>query len=312
MTVLLVDRRDRLRMTFTGEKAKEALGGLVTNDVAALAAGHGQRAVALTAKGRVISLLRVVDRGGDLFVDCEPETGAAFLAMIRKYVNPRLAKYADISATTGCLGVHGAGAAHAIAALVATTPADLEALPPFGLWRNADAGVDVIRTVDLSLPGFDLVAEPARLSALEDALLAQGARRAEASEVEAARIEAGLPRFGVEMDGETLPQEANLDALDAISFTKGCYTGQEVVARIHFRGHVNRHLRWLTSAEPLPVGAAVLDAEGKGVGDVRSSTRSVARGPLAIAMVRREVAPGSAVRVRFGEQETTARVEAIP
>lgn len=311
MTVLLVDRRSRLRMTFTGEKAKEALGGLVTNDVTALTAGHGQRAVALTAKGRVISLLRVVDRGPDLFVDVESETGEAFSAMIRKYVNPRLAKYADISATTGCLGVHGVGAAHAIAALVGATPADLEALPAFGLWRSAEASLDVIRSVDLSLPGFDIITEPARLAALEAALLAQGARLADAPEVERARIEAGLPRFGVEMDGETLPQEANLDTLGAISFTKGCYTGQEVVARIHFRGHVNRHLRWLTSAEPLAVGASVLDAEGKEVGDVRSSTQSADRGPLALAMIRREVTPGSEVRARFGEQEITARVEAI-
>jgi folate-binding protein YgfZ len=124
-------------------------------------------------------------------------------------------------------------------------------------------------------------------------------------------VEAGLPRFGLDMDGETIPQEANLDQLGAISFNKGCYTGQEVVARIHFRGHVNRHLRWLTASEPLPSGAVVLDTDGKAVGDVRSSVVSPTRGPLAMAMVRREIEPGTDVRVRAADRELTARLEAI-
>jgi folate-binding protein YgfZ len=99
------------------------------------------------------------------------------------------------------------------------------------------------------------------------------------------------------MDENTLAQEATLEALGAISFTKGCYTGQETVARVHFRGHVNRTLRGLTSVAPLERGAPLLTADGAAVGDVRSAVLSPRLGHIAIAMIRREAADGSTVRV---------------
>lgn len=311
MHSFLIDRSSRFRMTFTGEKAKEALGGLVTNDVVALTAGQGQRAVALTPKGRVIAMVRVFDRGGDLLVDGEASSGEAFIAMIRKFVNPRMAKYAAISNATACVGVYGAAAAEQLAAAAGVEHATLSALPPFGILRTPDGALDVLRSADYSVPGFDVIGAPEAVVRLRTAL--EGAGLVEASEevVETARVESGLPRFGLDMDAETIPQEANLDVLGAISFNKGCYTGQEVIARIHFRGHVNRHLRWLSAPEPLPRGATVVDIHGKEVGDVRSSVVSPTRGPLALAMVRREVEPGSEVLVRTGEREIRAQTAAI-
>lgn len=311
MSAFLVDRSARLRMVFSGEKAKESLGGLVTNDVVALQAGHGQRAVALTPKGRVIAMVRVFDRGGELLVDCEPESADSFVGMIKKFVNPRTAKYTLISDSTACLAIHGPQAAKLLAPLVPVDHATLDALPALGLWRSEDGSLEIIRSDELSVSGFEIVAPRERVTELRSALEAQGLQEADAAQVESLRIERGLPRFGVEMDAETIPQEANLDVLGAISFTKGCYTGQEVVARIHFRGHVNRHLRWLRSAQPLPRGAVVLDSEGKEVGEVRSSTVSAERGPLAIAMIRREVVPGSEVRVRSETGELSAQTVAI-
>jgi folate-binding protein YgfZ len=298
-------------MTFAGDKAKESLGGLVTNDVVALRQGHGHRAVALTAKGRVIALVRIFDRGTDLLLDCEPESAESFVSMIRKYVNPRTAKFTVTTDTTGCLGVHGLDAAVKLAPLIGLDAPTLNALPPLGIVTSGDGAFDVIRSTELNLPGFDVVASREAIATLRTALEHAGAHGLSPEAAEIGRIEIGLPRFGIEMDAETIPQEANLDTLGAISFTKGCYTGQEVVARIHFRGHVNRHLRWLTTAEPLARGAVVLDATGKEVGDVRSAVVSASRGPLAIAMVRREVEPGSEVQVRDGERTLTARVEAI-
>lgn len=311
MTAFLVDRSLRLRLVFSGEKAKESLGGLVTNDVVTLPANHGQRAVALTPKGRVIAMVRVFNRGADLLVDCEPESSEAFVAMIRKFVNPRTAKYTLITDSTGCLALHGPQAAKLLEPLVPVAHTTLDALGALEMWRSEDGGIEIVRSDELSVGGFEVIASRERVAELRSALLAAGVVEGDATVVESLRIERGLPRFGVEMDGETIPQEANLDVLGAISFTKGCYTGQEVVARIHFRGHVNRHLRWLKSQQPLPAGAVVLDAEGKEVGDVRSSTVSAARGPLAIAMVRREVAPGSEVRVRSDAGEIAAQLEAI-
>lgn len=311
MSAFLVDRSARLRMLFSGEKAKESLGGLVTNDVVALTPGHGQRAVALTNKGRVIAMVRVLDRGSDLLVDCEPASAEAFTGMIKKFVNPRTAKYAVITEQSGCLGVYGASATKLLAPLLAVPHETLDALPWLGIWRSTDGSVDVIRSDDFSAPGLDVVAAPSTIAELRAALEAQGLHEATPEVLEIAAVERGLPRFGIEMDAETIPQEANLDALGAISFTKGCYTGQEVVARIHFRGHVNRHLRWLRAESPMPVGATVMDAEGKEVGDVRSSVVSAERGPLAIAMLRREVAIGSEVQLRDGDRTLNARVEAI-
>jgi folate-binding protein YgfZ len=290
--LLLVDRSDRMRMTFSGEKARESLNGLVTNDVTKLAPGTAMRAAALTPKGRVIALVRIVDRGADLLVDADAAAGPGFIAMIRKFVNPRLAKYADVTASTGCLGVYGEGAAEAVAPFL---EGDLVAVP----------------SSDLSPAGLDLFGPAERIVALAERLRASGARAATPDEARAMRIEAGIPQWGIEMNDETIPQEAVLDDLGAISFDKGCYTGQEIVARVHFRGHVNRHLRWLTSATPLEVGARVLGADGKEVGDVRSSALSPTRGPLAIAMVRREVEPGATVSVETARGQVDARVERL-
>jgi len=318
MSPFLHDRSGRMRMTFDGDQAKTALGGLLTNDVVALKPGDGQRAVALTPKGRVIALCRVFDRGSDVLVDCDAAAGEGFAAMIRKFVNPRLSKHTLISGTTGCIAVHGDGAAAlvvtALGADAATATANtLETLAPLGgRWvGEGDDAVWIVRSIDLSVPGFDLFASRARVDAVRAALEALAVRGATADEVRVHRIEAGLPEWGVEMDGETIPQEAVLDDLGAISFTKGCYTGQEVVARIHFRGHVNRHLRWLASESPLRAGARVIDANGAEVGDVRSAVVSPSRGPLAMAMVRREVEPGTTVTVKDDVGAEPARVERI-
>jgi len=316
MSGFLHDRSDRLRMTFTGDQAKAALGGLVTNDVVALKPGDGQRAAALTPKGRVIALCRIFDRGPDLLVDCDAAAGDGFVAMIRKFVNPRLAKYAVITDATGCLGVHGDEAAARLARAIgadATVQDALAALAPLGgRWiGDGDEALYVVRSDDLSVAGFDVIGARARVESVRAALAASGMRTATATEVLTHRLERGLPAWGTEMDLETIPQEANLDALGAISFNKGCYTGQEVVARIHFRGHVNRHLRWLVSEAPLRAGARVLDANGSDVGDVRSSVATSAQGALAMAMVRREVESGTTVNVQDADGTTRARVEHI-
>ena len=290
--LLLVDRSSRTRMTFSGEKAKESLNGLVTNDVTKLDPGVAMRAAALTAKGRVIALVRIIDRGADLLVDTDAAAGPGFAAMIRKYVNPRLAKYADVTSNTGCLGVYGDGASNVVTPLL-------------------DATMIAAPSTDFAPSGIDVFGPRDSVLALAARLKGDGARDATPDELASMRLEAGIPEWGVEMNEETIPQEAVLDDLGAISFDKGCYTGQEVVARVHFRGHVNRHLRRLTSATPLPVGARVLDAGGKEVGDVRSSAVSAARGPIAIAMVRREVEPGSNVSVETPAGAVQASVEAL-
>lgn len=305
-----VDRSARLRMTFTGDKAKEALGGLLTNDVVSLTPGTGQRAAALTPKGRVIALVRVLDRGDDVLVDTDAAAGEGFVAMIRKYVNPRLAKYSDVTTSTRCVGVYGPQSADVLSSALVASVGALAAHASLRVGTGDDA-VLVVRSTDLGGVGFDCIGSAARIDALEAALAAAGVPRANQEVITVARVEAGIPEWGMEIDADTIPQEANLDALGAISFNKGCYTGQEVVVRIQHRGHVNKHLRRLTAQDALPVGSMVLDVDQKDVGVVRSSVVSPAQGPLAIAMVRREVLPGSSVTVRAAARDITARCEAI-
>ena len=311
----VIDRTARMRMSFTGDKARESLGGLLTNDVASLTKGRGMRAAALTPKGRVIALLRVMDRGDDVLVDCDAAAGAGFTEMIRKYVNPRLARHTEISAATACIGVYGPKSAETLANILPVETDSLTSLVPHHSLTlgEGEAAMTIVRSADYGVVGFDCIAAPARIAQLDEALGALGIARADDTVATIARVEAGIPQWGVEMDLETIPQEANLDrpGIDAISFNKGCYTGQEVVVRIHFRGHVNRHLRRLTSSEPLPAGAPVFDAEGKEVGSVRSSVVSPTRGPIAVAMLRREIAPASDVVIRTDGREISARCEEL-
>ena len=162
------------------------------------------------------------------------------------------------------------------------------------------------------LPAFLLVAESASAADAGHELAAAGVIAGSSGVWEIARMEAGRPEMGREMDENTIPQEANLDALDAISFSKGCYTGQETVARVHFRGHVNKHLRGLLSDAPLNRGAEVSDSAGKLVGDVRSAVTSPRLASIALAMIRREVASGSAVSVASAHGPISARVIDLP
>jgi folate-binding protein YgfZ len=126
-----------------------------------------------------------------------------------------------------------------------------------------------------------------------------------------ARIEAGRPEWGVDMDDSLLAQEVDMERLEAISFTKGCYTGQETVARVHYRGHVNRYLRGLRFHEAAfpPLGAELQDVEGKVVGQVKSGAISPRRGAIALALVRREIEPGAVVRASWPERTVEATVE---
>ena len=157
------------------------------------------------------------------------------------------------------------------------------------------------------LLGTTVDAEQAR-QRLESALVVTGTPAV----WEVARIEAGWPVMGIDMDEHTIPQEANLDTLGAISFSKGCYTGQETVARVHFRGHVNKHLRGLRADAPLPLGADVSDALGKLVGEVRSSVTSPRLAAIALAMIRREVAAGDLVSVATDNGPIAACVVELP
>jgi len=311
----IVDRSHRGRMRFLGEKSGEALTGLVTNDVLSLQPGHGQYGAALSAKGRIIADIRVFAFPGYYLVDTSPRSWTGFASMVKKYMNPRVSGYRDDSFAIRDIGVFGPDARRIVAAAGQLNGDVLFALPHYGhvAATIADTPITVARVPDAGVDGYDLFVPHDAFDRVWAALMAVGAMPAGASAWDIMRIEAGRPEWGVDIDDSTIPQEANFDELDAISYTKGCYIGQEVVARVHFRGHVNRHLRGLRSAKGdsgPPSGAQLIDDSGNHVGDVRSSVVSPRLGAIAIGMVRREATPGVSLNARW--DGTTARVDVTP
>jgi folate-binding protein YgfZ len=313
---VVFDRSHRGRLRVSGAKAAETLTGLVTNDVAALASGQGQYAAALTPKGKIITDLRIFREESSFLVDCPPRATEGWLATVRKYVNPRIAPYADESVTTRSLGIFGISARLVVGEMTGISSSALGVLPEYAHASVAidDAHIVIARVPDLELEGFELFVPAASYEMLWERALAAKATPGGLETWEIARVEAGRPEWGIDIDESTLPQEANFEELHAISYTKGCYTGQETVARVHFRGHVNRHLRGLRAAAPEPlVPRAVLhDATGKEVGDVRSTAASPRLGSIAMGMVRREVEVGATLIARWEGGESRVDVAHLP
>ncbi|MEP7348133.1 MAG: glycine cleavage T C-terminal barrel domain-containing protein [Gemmatimonadaceae bacterium] len=313
---IVVDRTARGRMRLTGEKSRDVLAGLVTNDIAALQPLRGLYAAALTPKGKIIIDLRVYARDTEIWIDGPPLAWDGWWQTVRKYINPRLARYEDLSTRFASLGVYGVAAASLLARAINIPASVLEALEPYAhvpLDGEGDGGL-VARVPDAGVTGFELWIPSEALDAARQRIVAAGIEPAGAVTADLVRIEAGRPEWGIDMDEGTLVQEANMDELQAISYTKGCYTGQETVARVHFRGHVNRSLRGLLlpdSGAELPArGTELLASDGKSVGDVRSRARSPRHGGIALAMIRREVASGDSVSV--AGLEGSARVVELP
>jgi folate-binding protein YgfZ len=302
---IVVNRSHRARMRFSGAQSAEVLNGLVTNDVTALMAGQGLYAAALTAKGKVVADFRVLRLEDSYLTDVAPRARDAWSGLVRKYVNPRLSKYVDESSSIQTLGVFGVQARYVVEQITGIGHSALALLTPYSHVSVAhnDVTMIVMRAPDLELEGYELFVPSEHHAAVWDAAVAARATPAGLAAWEIARVEAGRPEHGIDMDETTIAQEANLEELGAISYTKGCYTGQETVARVHFRGHVNRSLRGLRAsgtAAP-PRAASLFDASGKSVGDVRSSIASPRLGGIALAMLRKDVENGAQLTARWSE-----------
>jgi folate-binding protein YgfZ len=313
---LLVDRTLRGRLRLSGEKAREILTGLVTNDVLALEPGQGAYAAALTPKGKIVADVRIFADAESLLVDAPPRAFPAFLAMVRKYVNPRIAPYRDESESLHDLCLAGANARLVLAEAIGAHSATLGTLPPYShiVADMGGASIVIARTPDVVSDAYDCFVPAEAHETFRAKLIDAGARPGGLVAWDTARVEAGRPEWGIDMDESTIPQEANLEELHAISYTKGCYVGQETVARVHFRGHVNRHLRGIMfeGEEPAPRGAQLTDETAKSVGDVRSGAQSPRLGAIALAMVRREIEPGTVLTASWEGGSREGRVVRLP
>lgn len=306
----VVDRSDRGKLVVTGAEAAEYLQGQLTNDIEVLESGEGCYAALLDRKGHMQADMRVLNlsavplpgiRGegnsAAVWVDTEPEALAAARRHLDMYKIGREVALEDITEQQAILSLIGPRSVE-----LAGSPA----LPEHSSEPVSIEGVDYL-AVGTAL-GIDLIAAAADRERLIAALAAAGAPEVSADAAEILRIESGTPRFGSEMDTATMPAEAGI-VERAVNFEKGCYIGQETVARLHYKGKPNRHLRGLRLSAPAPPGATLSLGE-KEVGRLGSSCVSPAHGAIGLAIVRREAESGAELLV--GEDGVTARVVDLP
>jgi folate-binding protein YgfZ len=309
----LIDRSERGKLALSGAGAVEFLNGQITNELAGLRSGEGCYAAFLTHKGKMLGDLRVLAVGegplqapSELLLDTERVALQALFDMIRRFkvgYDVQLSKRTVESCLFSLVGPES-GAVLARAAPDAPELPDTE----HAHRRAHIAGrpVRLIRTA--SPPGVDVLCDAADGESIADALRAAGAQPVSEAVGEIVRVEHGRPRYGVDLDDSVIPQEAGLNDR-AVSFTKGCYVGQETVARLHYKGKPNRHLRGLRLAALAATGEELQLAE-RTVGRVGSAVLSPELGPIALALVRREAEPGTSVAV--GERGASAEVTALP
>jgi len=280
----LVERPERGLLIVSGPDAAEYLQGQLTNDTEAIEPGKWVYAALLDRKGHMQADMRVLrpGEGPELWLDLEPEGMAAASRHLQMYKIGREVEVTDASD------------GHTLLSLIGPRATEIA--------RAVDAAS--LRTE----AGVDLIVPTAERDRVRDALLAAGAVEVSPAAAEILRIEAGRPRFGAEMGTETMPAEAGI-VEQAVSFTKGCYIGQETVARLHYKGKPNRHLRGLRFSAPAEPGQALTRGE-KEVGKVGSAAVSPALGPIGMAILRREAEPGATVAV--GEDGVTAEVVGLP
>jgi folate-binding protein YgfZ len=284
--VALLDRSERGKLALSGEDAVVFLDSLLSNDIAAIAVGAGADATLLTHKGRMLAEVRVVRSERELELDTER---AGLQALFDALNNFKIGYRAQLHKRTlqrGLLSLIGPGSDALLGAQAPPAREHDHVAAQLG-----DREVRLIRTA----LGVDVLCDSEDTHAVAAALAHAGALPIEEPAAETVRIEHGRPRFGVEVGEDTMPQEAGIHAR-AVSYSKGCYVGQETVARLYWKGKPNRHLRGLRLDGPTARGAA-LTLAGRDVGNVGSFAQSPRLGPIALALLRREAEPGAQLEV---------------
>jgi folate-binding protein YgfZ len=309
----LIDRSDRGRIVVSGQERASYLHGLLSNDITALKAGDGCYATYLTAQGRMIADLWVYELGDLILLTLAREVKATVLAKLDQFIFTEDVQLGDVTDTFAGIAVVGPRAAATVAAVLDGPGTTLAGLAEHGNLRMSFEGQPaiVLQVSDAGEPGYELLVDAVRGNRLLDRLRAAGAADVDGATADVLRIEAGIPRFHRDMDEDTIPLEAGIESR-AISLTKGCYVGQEVIIRVLHRGHgrVARRLVGLTfDGGAVPSGgASVHAAGGRDIGRVTSSAFSpaLARG-IALGYVHRDfVEPGTRVDVEGASAVVTA------
>lgn len=292
-------KRGRIRVS--GSEATMFLNGLITNDVKNLPENRWMPAVFPTVQGRLIGAVRVI-RGSEpaFLIDTEIVSHEAVLKTISKFTLAGDFKVSDLTAETALLTLQGQGAAEILQKVFDPAVSDL---PENGVveraWQNVP--VTILRASHTGEDGFDIVIDSSHKAELQNALEAAGAQPIGEDTLEILRVEAGIARFGQDMDETNVVPETNLD--NAVSYTKGCYVGQEIIVRIKHRGHPAKKLTAMRfeSDQQIEAGAVIRSTENQEIGRVTSAVISPKRGSIGLGYVRYEyLAEGTRVVVGDG------------
>lgn len=289
----LIDLSSRGRIRVSGSEATMFLNGLITNDVKSLAENRWMPAAFPTVQGRLIGAVRIV-RGKDSFlIDTDAESREAVLKTISRFTLAGDFHVSDVTAETALLSIQGKRAAEVVEKVFETPVSDLP--------RNGaiELPVTIIRATHTAEDGFDVVIDSDRAAQIRDALINAGAQPVSDDTFEVLRIEAGIARYGRDMDETNIVTETNLD--DAVSYTKGCYVGQEIIVRIKHRGHVAKKLTGLRFETDRPIKSGT---------SIKSTAFSPTLGStIGLGYVRYEqLAPGTEVTVDEGIAATVTEL----
>lgn len=298
---------ERFRLTGTGRLT--CLQGLVTCDVEQPGDFAALFGALLTTKGMIASLVWLVRLSDAVLLEVPLSGTLAVEATFTRSLPPRLCRSERTTADTASVSVLGADATLVVGRVLSEEPVPQAELPGTAgraaVARFRDAGITIARVSTRGLDGFDVIVPASHLAEWVAALERAGAARAGAALLEERRILGGFPRLGAEVDEKTIPQEVRLEALGGVSFTKGCYLGQETVARVHFRGHVNRRLVGLILGDLPPLPPQPLLAGRRPAGRISSVAWSEEAGRyVALGLVRRAVAPAEVLATADGLSAT--------
>jgi folate-binding protein YgfZ len=294
----LLERSGRGKLRLSGADATEFLQGQLTNDIEALAPGAGCYSALLDRKGHMQADMRVLALAdGAIWIDTEAEALERVRRHLDTYKIGRAVELEDMTSSRAIISLIGP-ASESVAGTAAGREHSQRAV--------TIGGADCVAVATGG--GIDLICDAEATPAVRSALLAAGAAEVSDEAAEIVRVESGVPRFGIDVGTATMPAEAGLVGR-AVSFTKGCYIGQETVARLHYRGRPNRHLRGLRLSGAAERGDPLL-LGGKEVGLLGSFCVSPRFGPIGMAVVRREAEPGD--RLAVGEDGVEGEVVELP
>jgi len=307
----VIDRSFVGKVTVTGRDRQAFLQGMLSNEVKSLLPGQGTSAAFLDAHGKVMSLLHLSVLDDRLLIELPPGSTAQTLQLLDKFLISEKAYFEAADDSFVVLAVEGPSAPALLASLAGR---DLQLGPNQHVEVSiAGAPVRVIHRSETGAPGFQCWTMPFHGAALWRALVEAGATPVGVQALDILRTEAGIPWYGQDVDETVILPETRLEHV--VSYNKGCYIGQEVVARVKYRGHVNRALSGLVLAgDRVPAAGATVLVEGQEIGRVTSAVRSIALGkPIALGYIRREhFAPGTGVTVQDGNTPIPAQVAGLP